>query len=112
MEQASGQLGVSFVAARAWQSKGTYPLETVLCGSRRLVPLASLAAFVVRAAGLASAEQGAIGETTPPSAATTALFESALPAAPADKNEPQQRKRGRPCKAEAASIHSRKGGKR
>lgn len=56
VEQASDELSVHFTTSRAWLSKGCFPIPTLTLGSRRVVPLAGLAEFVVRGSGLAVQE--------------------------------------------------------
>jgi hypothetical protein len=102
MEQAADQLGIGFVTARAWHSKGTFPLETVTLGSRRLVSLASLAAFVVRGDGLASTQGTNTTDTNQPPLLPP-VEPASEPAAEQEQPTPQKRKPGRPRKAVAAS---------
>lgn len=108
VEQASDELSIHFTTARSWLSKGCFPVPSLTLGSRRVVPLAGLAAFVVRGSGLLSTAQdddqhlaSQAVEMAPKPAA-----DQSEPAAAVRKVEgeaPPKRPRGRPRKSETAS---------
>ena len=95
VEQASEELSIHFTTARSWLTKGCFPLPTQTLGSRRVVPLAGLAEFIVRGAGLGTIKQDDDVEPQ------VAAIEVAKP--PADPNAPK-RPRGRPRKNASASV--------
>lgn len=106
IQDSADELSIHFTTARAWLSKGCFPLPTVSLGSRRVVSLASLAAFVA-----GNGQQEAEGEAE---VTASEIEVPVVEVAPVDQTakintvpavvEQEKKKRGRPCKMAGAVV--------
>ncbi len=98
------ELSIHFATARAWLSKGCFPLPTVSLGSRRVVSLASLAAFVAGNGQQETEAEVTSSEIEVPVAEVAPVDQTAnINTVPAVA-EQEKKKRGRPRKMAGAVV--------